>query len=232
MNVHVIKENIKAKILEDVDEYLNELANVEIRRDLMNKEELKEKADGVKHYELFPWEAAFQMTKERHPSYIFFYGEENEILGISQKMWDEARKYIISDIWDEGEFITRVNFKEGGCYSVPSYCVKIVDYKVKGDNLNLKDFIEHYVAHNTVVTLWEETLVQGGKDEPYYHKYEKLWKGMDWQIVYGPDDENYFKAHPDVEKCPFADRKVIKVLGGFEDEINTVDSINLCVEGE
>lgn len=93
------------------------------------------------------------------------------------------------------------------------------------ENLNLKNFVEHYVAHNSVVTLYEEKRL-----EPSFKEYKKIWTGMDWQIACGPGDEDYFKAHPDVERCPFVSRKVIKVLGGFEDEINTVDSINLCVE--
>lgn len=100
-------------------------------------------------------------------------------------------------------------------------------YSLYGDNLNLKDFVEHYVAHNTVVTLYKEKKLEGS-----FKEYKKIWKGMDWQIVYGPGDEDYFKAHPDVEKCSFVDKKVIKILGGFEDAINTVDSINLCVEEE
>lgn len=99
--------------------------------------------------------------------------------------------------------------------------------RVKDDNLNLKDFVEHYIAHNTIVNLYKEKRLKGG-----FRAYKKIWMGMDWQIVCGPDDENYFKAHPNVEKCPFVDRKVIKVLGGFENEINTVDNINLCVGGE
>lgn len=93
------------------------------------------------------------------------------------------------------------------------------------ENLKLKDFVEHYVAHNNVVTLYEEK-----KLAPSFREYKKIWSGMDWQIVCGPGDERYFEAHPDVEKCPFVDRKVIKVLGAIEGEINTFDSINLCVE--
>ena len=97
--------------------------------------------------------------------------------------------------------------------------------KANEENLNLKDFVEHYVAHNNVVTLYEEN-----KFERRFSEYKKIWTGMDWQIVCGPGDEDYFKAHPDVEKCPFVNRKVIKVLGAIEGEINTFDSINLCVE--
>lgn len=93
------------------------------------------------------------------------------------------------------------------------------------ENLKLKDFVEHYIAHNNVVTLYEEK-----KLAPSFREYKKIWTGMDWQIVCGPGDEDYFKAHPDVEKCPFVNRKVIKVLGAIEGEINTFDSINLCVE--
>lgn len=97
--------------------------------------------------------------------------------------------------------------------------------KATDETLNLKDFVEHYVAHNTVVTLYEEK-----KLAPCFSDYRKIWTGMDWQIVCGPGDEDYFKAHPDVEKCPFVNRKVIKVLGAIEGEINTFDSINFCVE--
>lgn len=101
--------------------------------------------------------------------------------------------------------------------------------KAKEENLSLKDFVEHYVAHNSVVTLYEEKRVKF-PGVGSFSDYKKIWSGMDWQIVCGPGDERYFEAHPDVEKCPFVDRKVIKVLGAIEGEINTFDSINLCVE--
>lgn len=116
----------------------------------------------------------------------------------------------------------------GNCLS-PADCFSqdLDEYvnKAAEENLNLKDFVEHYVAHNSVVTLYEEKRLK-----PSFREYKRIWTGMDWQIVCSPGDENYFKAHPDVEKCPFIDRKVIKVLGGFEGEINTVDKINFCME--
>ena len=92
--------------------------------------------------------------------------------------------------------------------------------------MSLRNFVESFIAHNTVVNLYV------GKKTERWIEREKIWVGMDWQIVQGPGDEDYFKAHPDVEKCPYADNNVVQVLGAFEDEINTIDNVNLmiCVE--
>lgn len=94
----------------------------------------------------------------------------------------------------------------------------------------LEEFMERYIAHNTVVTLWDKTSVQKEKDGPYYHKHEKLWSGMDWQIAPDYEESAYFYHHPDVEPCPYTQHYVEEVIGNPEERgMNTVDSIHLVI---
>lgn len=181
-------------------------------------------------YYLLPWEEAFKVTSEKNPAFTISYDGHNEICRINKEAWDYLRTQVISNIrtgrndWDSAPVL--VDFEAGGSVYIPRCCIRKVS---DSDNLSLKDFVAHYVAHNSVVTLYEEKRFES-LGIGSFREYKKIWSGMDWQIACGPGDERYFEAHPDVEKCPFVDRKVIKLLGGFEDEINTVDSINLCVE--
>lgn len=95
--------------------------------------------------------------------------------------------------------------------------------------MKLYEFCEKFVAHNTVVCLVQEKIkkTEGVKQ----HEYNKLWQGMDWQIVPGQGDEDYFKAHPDVEKCPFKNFEVVKAIGNIFNEFpETADNITLVID--
>lgn len=94
--------------------------------------------------------------------------------------------------------------------------------------MKLYEFCEKFVAHNTVVCLVQEKIkkTEGVKQ----HEYNKIWQGMDWQIVQCVGDEGYFKAHPDVEKCPFKNYTVAKVIGNiFNAFPETADNITIVI---
>ena len=79
------------------------------------------------------------------------------------------------------------------------------NYKVK-----LVDFAERFIAHNTFVMLFKHTRI---KDEQgmLVNRFDLLWKGMDWQITEGYADSDYFRYHPDVKPCPYAEFNVIGI---------------------
>lgn len=94
--------------------------------------------------------------------------------------------------------------------------------------MKLNEFCEKFVAHNTVVCLVQEKIKM--TEDVKQHEYNKIWQGMDWQIVHGPGDEDYFKAHPDVEKCPFKNFEVVKVIGNiFNAFPDTADNITIVI---
>ena len=78
------------------------------------------------------------------------------------------------------------------------------------ERLNLEDFVEQYVGHNTTICLFSMNIFKN-EEGMLVKKFTKLWEGMDWQI--GSGDREYFKAHPDVFPCPFNDCKVESVIG-------------------
>ena len=95
--------------------------------------------------------------------------------------------------------------------------------------MKLNEFCEKFVAHNTVVCLVQET-IKKNEEGCLQQEYNEVWRGMDWQIVQGPGDESYFKAHPDVEKCPFKNFEVIKVIGNIFNEFpETPDNITIVI---
>lgn len=75
--------------------------------------------------------------------------------------------------------------------------------------MTVRDFTEQFVAHNSVVYIYTNT--HKIEDGVRFTEWKLLWKGMDWQISYSPYDEDYFKIHPEVKKCPFNNRKVLVV---------------------
>lgn len=94
------------------------------------------------------------------------------------------------------------------------------EYKVK-----LMDFIERFVAHNIFVRLFKEKRLN--EDGHIEWEYITIWKGMEWQITEGYINSDYFRTHPDVEPCPYAEANVIKVTsvgisGEFGDEASLV----------
>lgn len=95
--------------------------------------------------------------------------------------------------------------------------------------MKLCEFCEKFIAHNTVVCLVQE-IIKKKEEGVKQHEYNKIWQGMDWQIVQGAGDEDYFKAHPDVEKCPFKNFEVVKVIGNIFNEFpETADNITIVI---
>lgn len=95
--------------------------------------------------------------------------------------------------------------------------------------MKLYEFCEKFIAHNTVVCLVQE-IIKKNEEGVKQHEYNKIWQGMDWQIVQGAGDEDYFKAHPDVEKCPFKNYNVAKVIGNiFNVFPETADNITIAI---
>ena len=94
------------------------------------------------------------------------------------------------------------------------------EYKV-----NLDDFVERFVAHNTCITLYTTEKTSGG------HIWHKVWSGMDWQIAPDYIKSEYYHAHPDVLPCPYTKYNVVAVWGAFEG-FHSVDDIALEIEME
>ena len=95
--------------------------------------------------------------------------------------------------------------------------------------MKLYEFCEKFIAHNTVVCLVQE-IIKKNEEGVKQHEYNKIWQGMDWQIVQGAGDEDYFKAHPNVEKCPFKNFEVVKVIGNIFNEFpETADNITIAI---
>lgn len=90
-------------------------------------------------------------------------------------------------------------------------------------NIQLSDFVERFVAHNTCVKLYKQVRLENeGK-----WKFVLLWRGMDWQITEGYNESDYFKYHPDVEPCPFSKNNVVVITsvglsGEFADEASII----------
>lgn len=96
--------------------------------------------------------------------------------------------------------------------------------------ITLEQFMERFVAHNTVVQLFTDEIIKEDNGIKG-HSYTKIWQGMDWQIgVYG-DDKMYFEAHPEVEECPYSKNNVVKVIG-CTDGFHTVDEIAIVIDKE
>lgn len=101
--------------------------------------------------------------------------------------------------------------------------------KKGGCKMKLYEFCEKFVAHNTYVCLVQE-IIKTNEEGVKQHEYNKIWQGMDWQIVQSAGDEDYFKAHPDVEKCPFKSYNVAKVIGNiFNAFPETADNITIVI---
>lgn len=99
------------------------------------------------------------------------------------------------------------------------------------ERLNIADFCEQYVGHNTTVYLYTEEYKKNAEGMLEHYLY-KLWRGMDWQINFSEYDEIYFEIHPTVEKCPYRKYKVVKVINAIDGFENDVLQIALVVEKE
>lgn len=96
--------------------------------------------------------------------------------------------------------------------------------------MKLSEFVERFVGHNSIVLLYDERYfidddgLRTREDKP-------LWKGMDWQISFNEGDEDYFINHPDVEKCPYIDYDVVKVMTPQGDGVfHTIDEVGIVVD--
>lgn len=99
----------------------------------------------------------------------------------------------------------------------------------KNDNeykVNLDDFVERFVAHNTCITLYTTEKTTSGE-----HIWHKVWSGMDWQISPDYIGSEYYRAHLDVLPCPYTKYNVVAVRGAFEG-FQSVDNIALEIEME
>ena len=97
------------------------------------------------------------------------------------------------------------------------------------ERLNIADFCEQYVGHNTTVYLYTEEYKKNEEGMLSHYLY-KLWRGMDWQINFSKYDEFYFETHPTVEKCPYREYKVVKVINAIDGFADEVLKIALVVE--
>lgn len=79
-------------------------------------------------------------------------------------------------------------------------------YKVK-----LSDFIERFVAHNSVVKLYTMERIKN-EEGIWVNQYDQVWKGMDWQITEGYINKDYFETHPEVLPCPYSEANVVKIM--------------------
>ena len=96
-------------------------------------------------------------------------------------------------------------------------------YKVR-----VVDFVERFVAHNTVIKLYTEHCFKN-EEGVGVHDYVQIWKGMDWQITEGYINSDYFKAHTDVLPCPYSESNVVKTKNiGYVASIS--DEVSLIIE--
>ena len=97
--------------------------------------------------------------------------------------------------------------------------------------MKLIDFVEQFVAHNTVVEIYSLELVPEKITDTitrYCKKFNKLETVMDWQIT-EPDDCEYYKAHPDVKPCKYRYCNVEMVIG-LPNPTDRIDLIGIVVE--
>lgn len=96
--------------------------------------------------------------------------------------------------------------------------------------MKLINFVEQFVAHNTIVELYSLKLTpETINGMTYYKKYfNKLETVMDWQIT-EPDDCRYYKFHPEVKPCKYRYCNVEMVIGLPNPE-NRIDLIGIVVE--
>lgn len=48
-------------------------------------------------------------------------------------------------------------------------------------------------------------------------------------IAYNPDDDGYFKAHPDVKKCQYKDCVVEQIIGNINSMPHCIDEISIVI---
>ena len=96
--------------------------------------------------------------------------------------------------------------------------------------MKLIDFVEQFVAHNTVVEIYSLELVPEKITDTitrYCKKFDKLETVMEWQIT-EPDDCAYYKAHPDVKPSKYRYHNV-EMIVGVPNHIDRTDLVGIVV---
>lgn len=96
--------------------------------------------------------------------------------------------------------------------------------------MQLINFVEQFVAHNTIVELYSLKLTpETINGMTHYNRYfNKLETIMDWQIT-EPDDCRYYKFHPEVKPCKYRYCNVEMVIG-LPNPDNRIDLVGIVVE--
>lgn len=96
--------------------------------------------------------------------------------------------------------------------------------------MKLIDFVEQFVAHNTVVEIYSLEIVPEKITDTitrYCKKFDKLETVMEWQIT-EPDDCAYYKAHPDVKPSKYRYCNV-EMIVGVPNHIDRTDLVGVVV---
>ena len=95
--------------------------------------------------------------------------------------------------------------------------------------MKLIDFVEQFVAHNTVVEIYSLEIVPEITDTitRYCKKFDKLETVMEWQIT-EPDDCAYYKAHSDVKPSKYRYHNV-EMIVGVPNHIDRTDLVGIVV---
>lgn len=96
--------------------------------------------------------------------------------------------------------------------------------------MKLIDFVEQFVAHNTVVEIYSLEIVPEKITDTitrYCKKFDKLETVMEWQIT-EPDDCAYYKAHPDVKPSKYRYHNV-EMIVGVPNHIDRTDLVGVVV---
>lgn len=99
--------------------------------------------------------------------------------------------------------------------------------------MKLIDFVEQFVAYNTVVEIYSIELIPEMNADNiirYNKKIDKLETVMDWQIT-EPDDCEYYRAHPDVTPSKYRYHNVRGIIG-VPNHLDRTDLVGIVVEVE
>ena len=97
--------------------------------------------------------------------------------------------------------------------------------------MTLIDFVEQFVAHNTVIEIYSLEIVPEKITDTitrYCKKFDKLETVMDWQIT-EPDNCDYYRVHPDVKPSKYRYHNV-EMIVGVPNHIDRTDLVGIVVE--
>lgn len=94
--------------------------------------------------------------------------------------------------------------------------------------MNLIDFVDQFVAHNTVVEIYSVELMPEtiGGTTYYNRKINKLETVMDWQIT---EPDEYYKTHTDVKPSKYRYCNVEGVIG-VPNHTDRTDLVGIVVD--